>query len=145
MINSQTLLLETVINRYLTRLRVEVRFSRGLNSAVRRVRAVLYVPNCLVIASHRIIVIRRPQPTSQRPGLLLVVDTFSIATMSLAASRIATTRALAARAPVQHQKRGIVDYLTKYPDKVMTWMEAYRYALTLFRFKMETRMYAESN
>ena len=38
--------------------------------------------------------------------------------MSLAASRIAVTRALTARAPVQQQKRGIVDYLTKYPDKV---------------------------
>lgn len=40
--------------------------------------------------------------------------------MSLAASRIVATRALARRAaPIQQQqKRGIVDYLTNYPDKV---------------------------
>ena len=39
-------------------------------------------------------------------------------TMSLAASRVVATRALARRAPVQQQKRGIFDYLTNYPDKV---------------------------
>lgn len=38
--------------------------------------------------------------------------------MSLAASRFIATRALARRAPVQQQKRGIIDYLTNYPDKV---------------------------
>jgi hypothetical protein len=38
--------------------------------------------------------------------------------MSLAASRIIATRALTRRAPVAQQKRGIVDYLTNYPDKV---------------------------
>mmetsp|Transcript_8562 Transcript_8562/g.18452 ORF Transcript_8562/g.18452 Transcript_8562/m.18452 type:complete len:100 (+) Transcript_8562:132-431(+) len=38
--------------------------------------------------------------------------------MSLAASRIVATRAMARRAPVQHQRRGIVGYLTNYPDKV---------------------------
>eukprot|EP00536_Pseudo-nitzschia_multiseries_P012459 jgi/Psemu1/260620/estExt_Genewise1Plus.C_4780010 len=38
--------------------------------------------------------------------------------MSLAASRVAATRVLARRAPVRQQKRGIVDYLTNYPDKV---------------------------
>jgi hypothetical protein len=38
--------------------------------------------------------------------------------MSFAASRVIATRALSRRAPVQQQKRGIVDYLTNYPDKV---------------------------
>eukprot|EP00533_Pseudo-nitzschia_delicatissima_P001883 CAMPEP_0116077946 /NCGR_PEP_ID=MMETSP0327-20121206/340_1 /TAXON_ID=44447 /ORGANISM="Pseudo-nitzschia delicatissima, Strain B596" /LENGTH=98 /DNA_ID=CAMNT_0003568459 /DNA_START=97 /DNA_END=393 /DNA_ORIENTATION=+ len=38
--------------------------------------------------------------------------------MSLSATRIVATRAMARRAPVQQQKRGIVDYLTNYPDKV---------------------------
>lgn len=40
--------------------------------------------------------------------------------MSLAASRIVATRAIARRVTVQQhgQKRGIVDYLTNYPDKV---------------------------
>jgi hypothetical protein len=38
--------------------------------------------------------------------------------MSLAASRIIATRALARRAPVKEQKRGFIDYLTNYPDKV---------------------------
>mmetsp|Transcript_17365 Transcript_17365/g.30273 ORF Transcript_17365/g.30273 Transcript_17365/m.30273 type:complete len:100 (-) Transcript_17365:176-475(-) len=38
--------------------------------------------------------------------------------MSLAATRIIAARAVTRRAPVQQQKRGIVDYLTNYPDKV---------------------------
>ncbi|KAG7364822.1 hypothetical protein IV203_038025 [Nitzschia inconspicua] len=40
--------------------------------------------------------------------------------MSLAASRIVATRAVARRmtVPQQQQKRGIIDYLTNYPDKV---------------------------
>eukprot|EP00339_Tiarina_fusa_P003722 CAMPEP_0117045184 /NCGR_PEP_ID=MMETSP0472-20121206/31264_1 /TAXON_ID=693140 ORGANISM="Tiarina fusus, Strain LIS" /NCGR_SAMPLE_ID=MMETSP0472 /ASSEMBLY_ACC=CAM_ASM_000603 /LENGTH=99 /DNA_ID=CAMNT_0004757099 /DNA_START=46 /DNA_END=345 /DNA_ORIENTATION=+ len=38
--------------------------------------------------------------------------------MSLAASRILATKAIARRAPAQQQKRGIVDYLTNYPDRV---------------------------
>ena len=38
--------------------------------------------------------------------------------MSLPATRIVAARAMARRAPVQQQKRGIVDYLTNYPDKV---------------------------
>ena len=44
-----------------------------------------------------------------------------ISTMSLAASRLVATRALARRAPAQQQKRGIFDYLTNYPDKVRWW------------------------
>lgn len=42
--------------------------------------------------------------------------------MSLAASRIVATRAMARRVTTQpqQQKRGIVDYLTNYPDKVRT-------------------------
>jgi hypothetical protein len=38
--------------------------------------------------------------------------------MSLAASRVIATRALSRRAHVHQQKRGIIDYLTNYPDKV---------------------------
>ena len=38
--------------------------------------------------------------------------------MSLSASRIVVGRAMTRRAPVQQQKRKIVDYLTNYPDKV---------------------------
>ena len=38
--------------------------------------------------------------------------------MSLAATRFMATRALTRKAPVQQQKRGIVDYLTNYPDRV---------------------------
>jgi len=38
--------------------------------------------------------------------------------MSLPASRIVVGRALTRRASVHQQKRGIVDYLTNYPDKV---------------------------
>ena len=46
--------------------------------------------------------------------------------MSLSAARFVASRAMARRAPVQQQKRGIVDYLTNYPDKVRcsyTWNE----------------------
>jgi hypothetical protein len=39
--------------------------------------------------------------------------------MSLAATRILATRAITRKAPVQQQKRGIIDYLTNYPDKVL--------------------------
>jgi hypothetical protein len=39
-------------------------------------------------------------------------------TMSLAATRFVATRVMARRGPVQQQKRGIIDYLTNYPDKV---------------------------
>ena len=39
--------------------------------------------------------------------------------MTFSAARIIATRTVARRAPVQQQqKRGIVDYLTNYPDKV---------------------------
>mmetsp|Transcript_26665 Transcript_26665/g.57168 ORF Transcript_26665/g.57168 Transcript_26665/m.57168 type:complete len:99 (-) Transcript_26665:122-418(-) len=38
--------------------------------------------------------------------------------MSLSASKIVVARAMTRRAPVRQQKRGIVDYLTNYPDKV---------------------------
>mmetsp|Transcript_116068 Transcript_116068/g.163129 ORF Transcript_116068/g.163129 Transcript_116068/m.163129 type:complete len:100 (+) Transcript_116068:49-348(+) len=38
--------------------------------------------------------------------------------MSLAATRVVAARALVRRVPAQQQKRGIVDYLTNYPDKV---------------------------
>jgi hypothetical protein len=39
-------------------------------------------------------------------------------TMSLAATRVIASRTLARRAPVTQQKRGFIDYLTNYPDKV---------------------------
>lgn len=40
-------------------------------------------------------------------------------TMSLAATtRIVAARTLVRRAPVKEQKRGIIDYLTNYPDRV---------------------------
>ena len=38
--------------------------------------------------------------------------------MSLAASRVIAHRAIARNPPAQFQKRGIVDYLTNYPNKV---------------------------
>lgn len=39
--------------------------------------------------------------------------------MSLAASRVIASRTLARRVALQQQqKRGIIDYLTNYPDKV---------------------------
>lgn len=39
-------------------------------------------------------------------------------TMSLAATRVIASRTLVRRATAEQQKRGIVDYLTNYPDKV---------------------------
>jgi hypothetical protein len=39
-------------------------------------------------------------------------------TMSLSAARVAAARTVSRKAPVQLQKRGIVNYLTNYPDKV---------------------------
>mmetsp|Transcript_9169 Transcript_9169/g.22485 ORF Transcript_9169/g.22485 Transcript_9169/m.22485 type:complete len:99 (-) Transcript_9169:1057-1353(-) len=38
--------------------------------------------------------------------------------MSLSTSRLLFARCMTRRAPVKQQKRGIVDYLTNYPDKV---------------------------
>ena len=38
--------------------------------------------------------------------------------MSLAATRMIAARTLVRRAPVKEQKRGIIDYLTNYPDRV---------------------------
>jgi hypothetical protein len=38
--------------------------------------------------------------------------------MSLTASRVIASRVISRRTPVQQQKRGIIDYLTNYPDKV---------------------------
>lgn len=40
--------------------------------------------------------------------------------MTLSAARVVATRAASRKAPLQQQKRGIVDYLTNYPDKVST-------------------------
>jgi hypothetical protein len=67
--------------------------------------------------------------TSQRPFHNYYSNPFTLIsievtnTMSLAASRTIVTRALARRAPLQHQqqKRGIIDYLTNYPDKVRSF------------------------
>jgi ribosomal protein L16/L10AE len=59
----------------------------------------------------------KPTATS----LFVLLQQQRITTMSLAASRIVATRAMARRVTVQQeQKRGIVDYLTNYPDKVST-------------------------
>ena len=44
--------------------------------------------------------------------------------MSLAASRVIAQRALSRTAPAQFQKRGIVDYLTNYPNKVRGFLIA---------------------
>ncbi|KAL3941008.1 MAG: hypothetical protein SGBAC_004549 [Bacillariaceae sp.] len=38
--------------------------------------------------------------------------------MTLSAARVVAARSVSRRAPVQQQKRTIVDYLTNYPDKV---------------------------
>eukprot|EP00428_Durinskia_dybowskii_P016564 CAMPEP_0170211308 /NCGR_PEP_ID=MMETSP0116_2-20130129/5270_1 /TAXON_ID=400756 /ORGANISM="Durinskia baltica, Strain CSIRO CS-38" /LENGTH=99 /DNA_ID=CAMNT_0010461843 /DNA_START=61 /DNA_END=360 /DNA_ORIENTATION=+ len=38
--------------------------------------------------------------------------------MSLAATRVIASRTLVRKATVQQQKRGFIDYLTNYPDKV---------------------------
>jgi hypothetical protein len=39
-------------------------------------------------------------------------------TMTLSIARVAAARTISRKAPVQEQKRGIVNYLTNYPDKV---------------------------
>jgi hypothetical protein len=57
--------------------------------------------------------------------------------MSLAATRFIATRAMTRKAPVQQQKRGIVDYLTNYPDRVrfvMIVMLLLRYAALVYYF-----------
>eukprot|EP00980_Cylindrotheca_fusiformis_P009150 scaffold1992_cov113-Cylindrotheca_fusiformis.AAC.15 len=38
--------------------------------------------------------------------------------MTFSAARVLATRTVSRKASVQQQKRGIVDYLTNYPDKV---------------------------
>lgn len=42
----------------------------------------------------------------------------TVVTMTLSVARTAAARAISRKAPIQQQKRGIVDYLTNYPDKV---------------------------
>jgi len=62
--------------------------------------------------------------------------------MSLStASRMIAARAITRRAPVQQQRRGIVDYLTNYPDKVSFRTQPRFYtsnSFTCFRIKTNT-------